>query len=826
MNHSNTKPGFSLLTTTLKAFSCILFLLTAINGFSQNKISGVVTDASNIKMAAVQVYNKTTGNKTITDKNGFFEIKNLKSGNYEIVFVAENYSILEETIAVDARSRELSIVLYPMGRELSEVIIMAKKEKLFSLNKLKDIEETAIYAGKKTEVISLDKLTVNKATNNARQVYGQVVGLTINESNDGGLQLSIGGRGLDPNRTANFNTRQNGYDISADVLGYPESYYATPTEALEEIQIVRGAASLQYGTQFGGMVNFKLKSPSKKEFEFTNRLTGGSYGLFTSFTSLSGTVGKFSYYTFYNYKQGNGFRPNSEFDSKNYFANLNYQFTDKTSIHFDYTHFDYLAHQAGGLTDVMFLENPKQSNRTRNWFDVNWNLFALRLKHKFDHNADFSLQLFGLDASRKAVGFRENRVNTNDVPGSQRDLIVGNFVNWGAEARYLKRYSIKENSSAFLIGAKYYQSKNSSVQGPGSSGADANFDLATTEFPNYKSQSDYTFPNLNRTVFGENIFRLTPRFSLTPGFRYENIRTQANGYYRNIVSNQTGVILDETKFEDKTVNRDFFLFGLGLGYKPFKNTEIYGNLSQNYRSVTFNDIRTVSPSNIIDENITDEKGYTSDIGIRGRIDDKITFDASVYGLLYDDKIGEYETTRPGAAALVRYRSNIGTALTYGFEALMDWNIHKTFFKGNENFIWKLFTNIALTESEYLKSDVPNIEGNKVEFVPLYNIKTGTGLGYKNFLSSLQFTYLSSQLTDATNNHTNVNDGVYGIFGQIPSYYVVDLSMSYKWKKWKLETGINNLTNNSYFTRRATGYPGPGIIPSDPRYFYATLEFVF
>jgi Fe(3+) dicitrate transport protein len=55
-------------------------------------------------------------------------------------------------------------------------------------------------------------LTANKATNNARQIFAQVVGLTINESSDGGLQLSIGGRGLDPNRTSNFNTRQNGYD--------------------------------------------------------------------------------------------------------------------------------------------------------------------------------------------------------------------------------------------------------------------------------------------------------------------------------------------------------------------------------------------------------------------------------------------------------------------------------------------------------------------------------------------------------------------------------------------------------------------------------------
>jgi hypothetical protein len=35
---------------------------------------------------------------------------------------------------------------------------------------------------------------------------------------------------------------------------------------------------------------------------------------------------------------------------KNYFANLNYQFNKKTSLHFDYTLF-YLAQQAGGLTD-------------------------------------------------------------------------------------------------------------------------------------------------------------------------------------------------------------------------------------------------------------------------------------------------------------------------------------------------------------------------------------------------------------------------------------------------------------------------------------------
>ena len=138
---------------------------------------------------------------------------------------------------------------------------------------------------------------------------------------------------MDPNRTANFNTRQNGYDISADVLGYPESYYTPTAEALAEIQVIRGAASLQYGTQFGGLINFKLKEPVKnKEIEFVTRNTVGSFGLKTNFSSLSGTKGKFSYYTFFNYKEGDGYRANSNFDSKNFYGYIAYDFSKKNQI--------------------------------------------------------------------------------------------------------------------------------------------------------------------------------------------------------------------------------------------------------------------------------------------------------------------------------------------------------------------------------------------------------------------------------------------------------------------------------------------------------------
>ena len=205
----------------------------------------------------------------------------------------------------------------------------------------------------------------------------------------------------------------------------------------------------------------------------------------------------------------------------------------------------------------------------------------------------------------------------------------------------------------------------------------------------------------------------------------------------------------------------------------------------------------------------------------------MSFDASVFGLYYNDKIGEYDTENPdGSAAPVRLRDIIGTALAYGCEAMIDWSLSRTFFAENEQFVWNVFTNSALTGSHYLKSDVPKIEGNEVEFVPLINFKTGTSVGYKNFMTSLQLTYVTSQYTDAKNSTVERNDNQYGTFGVIPSYYVADFSASYKWNRFKLEAGVTNFTDNTYFTRRATGYPGPGIIPSETRTFYTTLEYTF
>ena len=805
----------------LKVFCRILFCISIFSNslFSQVDFSGYVLDEiTGAVISNVKIYSNSRGLLTITDDKGYFSFT---SNNDSILtFYSENYFVNEQDTN-QLKSSDL-IYLKPLVENLDEIEIIVRNEKVFSLERLSAVEGTSIFEGKKSEVILVDQSMANLASNNSRQIFSQVAGLNIYQNDDAGLQLNIGGRGLDPNRTSNFNTRQNGYDISADVLGYPESYYTPPAEAIKNIQIVRGAASLQYGTQFGGLVNFVIKEPKlnqKQEVVIRNSL--GSNNLFTNFTSFKGSSGKFRYYSYFNFKQGDGFRKNSFFNSKNFFLKTIYDFSKKSKLSFDLTYFTYLTQQPGGLNDSMFALDPFQSNRKRNWFSVDWLLYNLTFNHDFRPNKSFSINLFGLNAKRYALGFRVNRVDQIDSNGP-RDLIYGDFKNMGLETKFLNNYKLFQKESIFVLGSKLYFANNESQQGPGSDITDADFHFYNDEFPNYNNQSSYKYPNQNISLFGENIIKISNKISVTPGFRLEYINTKAKGNFERIIQDAAlNVIQHDTIYENRKNERLFMLTGLGLTYDINKEIEAYSNFSQNYRSVTFADISTVNPAYAIDPEISDENGYTFDFGLRGNFENNVNFDASFFHLAYNNRIGFVQKLFEDGN-LKAYRTNTGDAKIYGLESLIDLNLKKIVGM-NSKYIFNSFFNFSFIQSEYTSSNEPGVEGNEVEFVPKYNFKYGLKFGYKNFTSYLQYSYLSRQFSDSSN---SIESNLSGVIGEIPAYNILDISLNYKLGRFKFESGVNNLLNNYYFTRRATGYPGPGIIPSPPRNYYFTLQYKF
>ncbi|MAQ21796.1 MAG: TonB-dependent receptor [Flammeovirgaceae bacterium] len=805
----------------LKVFKVIFYLLFfgAYLSQAQNKVFGLIeVEDETLSVEDIFIYDGNNKFLTSTDKKGYYEFLTSKN-KMNLIYLLVGSQFIEKEIDIKLNT-EINIFFKKQTKILSEVIIKGQKIKEFQLKRLKDVEGTSIYAGKKTEVILVDQSMANLASNNARQIYNQISGLNIYQNDDAGLQLHIGGRGLDPNRTSNFNTRQNSYDISADVLGYPESYYTPPAESLKEIQIIRGAASLQYGTQFGGLINFILKEPINKKFELITRNSIGSNKLYTNYTSVSGKKKNFSFYSYYNYKKGDGFRNNSVYNSNNFYIHLSQKISDKIKVSGEVSYLKYLAQQAGGLSDRMFNLDPLQSNRERNWFELDWLLYNFKLDHKLKNNNSLSFSFFGLDAVRNTLGFRSNRVDQVD-PLSERDLIKGDFNNYGFEVKFLNNYKLFNRKSVFVIGGKYYRSKTTSNQGPGSKNSDADFNFYLDKYPNYTNQSNYIYPNKNFAFYGENVFYLNDKISFTPGFRFENIITKSKGSYKQINLDGAGnVIYNNTVFENRDNRRSFILLGLGTSFKLKNNAEFYTNISENYRSVTFADISIINPAFSINPNISDESGFTYDLGLRGNLKQKMSFDLTFFNMFYNNRIG-FAQKEFKDGSVKSERGNIGDAIIYGVESNFDFDINSLIIN-NDNTSLNYFINTAFIDSEYIRSEENGVVGKKVEFVPRVNFKTGIKYGYQNIIFNLQYSYISNQFTDSS----NADEGnISGIIGKIPEYYLLDFSFSYLVKSFRFEAGINNITNSLYFTRRATGYPGPGIIPSPPRNVYLTLQII-
>ena len=352
----------------------------------------------------------------------------------------------------------------------------------------------------------------------------------------------------------------------------------------------------------------------------------------------------------------------------------------------------------------MFNENPYQSNRKRNWFNLDWFLYNFKLESDLNKNTSLGINFFGLNAKRKSLGFRSNRVDQID-PLQERDLIFGDFNNFGLESKLLTKYKILNKKSIFLLGLKYYNSNNTGEQGPGINNSEPNFNFQYDLFPNYRYQSFFTYPNLNFSLFGENIFYLSDKLSVTPGFRFENIKTESDGYYRNLNFDAAGnVILNELNYSNDIRKRSFILLGIGISFKPSSFIEFYGNISENYRSVTFADISIYNPSYAINPNITDESGMTTDFGLRGNIKNFISYDISLFNLSYNDRIGFVQKLMKDGRVKTE-RGNVGDAKIFGIESLIDFNLKKIFFN-KENYSLNYFINTSFINSEYISSEIP------------------------------------------------------------------------------------------------------------------------
>lgn len=672
----------------------------------------------------------------------------------------------------------------------------------------------ALLTGKRTEVLLVDSVGANAAQNVARQVLGRVPGLVVAETEGSGFPSNgIAVRGLNPTQSVEMNVRQNGVIISADPYGYNETYYLPPLEAVERVELVRGAAGLQYGPQFGGMVNYVMKrGDPARPLAGEIQQTMGSYGLSNSYGSVSGGGGAWRGFAYAQRRAQDGWRPNSDVVQTSGYASLSYTASPTLTATLDYSLLRNRIHMPGGLSDAQWEAGARQSFRTRNWLTSPWNVGALTLDWRPTARVRVQSVTSRLGSSRALVWRNEDGgPGALDVPDPatgeyvSREVEREGFRNVTEELRVLAEHHVLGARSTLSAGVRWFNGQMHR-QGGGEGTTASDFDLSLTEGA---YEYDIRFAQSAASAWLENAFRFGPRLTLTPGVRLEHLRSRAEGYA-------------DTTFAPQAKRRTVPLVGLGASWLASASASVYANVTQAYRPVDYSALAPIGGVSRIDPHLRDAHGVNADLGVRGALaDDRVRFDVGVFRLTYDDRIGL--VSRTGAAgAVFTERTNVDNSVHQGLESYIEVTpLAARAPDGALRSAMTVFNSLALTDAHFTGGE---FRGHRVEYAPRAVERVGLTLAHGVLSSTFLASHVGRAYGDA-NNTVRSEDAVVGL---VPAYTVLDWSASAQVRHgarhgWRLQAGVNNVGDRHYFTRRTDEYPGPGIIPAVGRSAYVSLR---
>lgn len=682
---------------------------------------------------------------------------------------------------------------------------------LHVIGHLSDVRDNVIYAGKKTEVLVMDSLRANLSGDVERQILGRIPGANFSETEGAGFPSNgVGFRGLDPTQSVEVNTRQNGVGLAADLYGYPETYYTPPSEALERIEVVRGAGSLAFGPQFGGSLNYVIRHGAPNSAPVvTLAQTGGSFGLFNSFNAIGGGSGRWTYYGFAHVRREDGWRPNSDSRQGTAYGSLGYRASDRLQLGVEYTGFRNRIHMPGGLSDAQFAADPSASFRARNWLASPWNIAAARARYDITPRARLETVLSYMSSQRYLVWRNEDGgPAAPDLADPATGALVPRevereaFHNATLESRLRVNHALLGRPSTLATGVRAFRGTLARLEGgPGSTGSD--FDM---HLYNGTWERALRFGTTNLAAFAEDLVHVTDRLSVTPGLRYEYVRSTARGH--------TDV---DSVFAPRSYG--YPLAGVGAQYVASSSTQLYANVTGAYRPILYASLTPFGSITRIAPGLRAARGYNADLGWRGMMRDLIKFDVTAFYISYRDRIGTRSST--DAAGSFTETANVGNSVHKGVETYFELDPLSRVANASAFGTLDLFTSFAYIDARYVSGE---FRGNQVEQAPHVLARAGATYGLGPVSATLQASHTADSYGDANNSVRPTDDAA---AGYVPSYTVLDLSgRASLTPRHAVTFGVNNLGNTRYFTKRTGEYPGPGILPGVARSAYAGFEARF
>ncbi|MCM0665213.1 TonB-dependent receptor [Flavobacterium tyrosinilyticum] len=264
------------LKFTVSFLSFCFALMTSVSALAQEKatIKGQISLTNNQAADNVSVTLKGTKIGTNTDANGFYEIKNIKPGNYVIKVSGIGYSSKEKSVSLNGGDSIIEdFRISENSQELNEIVVngnrknpLARKEtQQVSRLPLKNLENPQVYTTITAELLKEQVVT------NLDDALKNAPGLTplwasTGRGGDGAGYFSLRGFAVQPTMTNGLPGLTNGGLDPANI---------------DKIEVIKGPSGTLFGSSlisYGGLINLTTKKPYDR-FGGEVSYTAGSNGL-------------------------------------------------------------------------------------------------------------------------------------------------------------------------------------------------------------------------------------------------------------------------------------------------------------------------------------------------------------------------------------------------------------------------------------------------------------------------------------------------------------------------------------------------------------------
>lgn len=795
----------------------------------KSQIIGTVQSEKKENIPFVSISIKGLKKNVTANEIGYYEIKNLASGNYTIYFSALGFSALEKRIEIqENETLDLSVLLKENVNALQTVEIIGRKEKSY--------RNTKSFIGAKTEIALKDlPQAVSYATKELIADQGAIRVGDVVKNFSGVSQFTfyddISIRGFRVNGQSNTQLL-NGMRTSTGFWKQPLANY------LERVEVLKGPSSALFGNASpGGVVNRVTKKPLDQAANSVSFSTG-SFNTLRALADFTGPLTEdksLLYRLNLGYENANNFR-DLQFDKNIVFApSLSFLPNDKTSVNFDliYTGSKSILDR-GQSTYENNLYSTKTSNSlnsTNDYLNEETYIVTTSLNHQFTDRLSFS-------ASYIRTGYNEDLLEHR---GANKYAVAGDgstiptAIEMQVFMRKRKRYI--DNLSAFfkykaktgaldhnlIAGYDYAQEQvplgGSQLQASGYRNA-ANTASIATYNPNNKSaylldskgnpvpnvaHFDLANPSSSQQLKDMSKYFYAARpfdpsyYSLYGIYVQDHIKW---GSFQALIGMRYDEYIDRENYKkdaEKKVKQHSFLPRFGLTYTMNQNVNLYGTYVKGYNPQTASSLSNPNaggPFNPLESNMIEFGGKSS------WFNEKLFVTVALFKI--EQKNTLYSANDPLNTDLMRAvgkEESEGIEIDVNGNITRDWSISVAYSFNEANITDSPLTN----EVGRQKPNTPKHQGN---LWTRYNFTYGAlkdfGIGFgSNFVTNRNLSISETQT--------------------IPCYTLFNAALYYNINKFKIQVNANNLANKTYWVG---GYDYIRLFPGAPSNWLLTLGYSF